>query len=843
MKAGVRSLGDLLSLMAEVSWSVNHSNETFNANDLMAKLEKSMNNARATFNKISSALDESRLEISYSYFDRKYYESFTVTIRRLLRHLTSIGSSCKQLLEFNAVDSINKESFKIFMREIESDFMQFVDLAMLDLRHVYNRLRTKESEEDTNVLSPWDYDVFGRERSNRFKDAAKKISHINIFTKQKSSDRKSKRLDALFPQIWKRKTEDQARASLLSATSQVRTDSIIEDNNEKGKETTFWGKFNDIFAHRKTSISSVGLSPTNTVSFKTINEAIEQLKMRQKQVVKDYLMQTNNDQMEETDVTVEDDIGTLVEGLSKSKTNGLIEELYCIFSFLLCLTMFGEKLDILSKKTRMMKKAKSLYVPFLWNDPQVRRSFSSINLLNRNEEDESGSIKSFDEPDSSRRASMNSLLSLTDIKLRFREFMERPRFSNFEIMLKSFKLIVLDLGYRLSVKFATPEYKYALRTAISVTLISLFGFDDDTYHFFYDWKGSWALFTVYVVMSPTIGASLSMGIWRIWGTLAGAISALLIWILIPGIKAEMGILQILCSIVVVWPLTFMRLYTKYSRIGIVALTTFSLILYGKVLDTIIHENNPQSNVSDIYQLALRRSVMIIVGVIACLLMSLVLFPYFAKVAARNELGKITQKLSLLFSKIVCVMTCQNDVELKVTTQDFLSLEFQIQNSIIKCQELLQYSSNEVTFDGHPFRGSLYKSLCQNSQNILDRLLSSRIAASQGFSDHFKKNVLLKLSKERRLFLGAVTLYFNVLHGTLLTREPMPPFLPDIEKSRHKVRKNLQAIPDVFITMMDLNDYHYLFISASFKEMFHDLDQMRICLQDLYGVRDDYLKLI
>ena len=43
-------------------------------------------------------------------------------------------------------------------------------------------------------------------------------------------------------------------------------------------------------------------------------------------------------------------------------------------------------------------------------------------------------------------------------------------------------------------------------------------------------------------------------------------------------------------------------------------------------------------------------------------------------------------------------------------------------------------------------------------------------------------------------------------------------MPDVEKARSMLRRRLQSIPDIFQRMVQLNDHHYLFMTASQREV-------------------------
>jgi hypothetical protein len=64
-------------------------------------------------------------------------------------------------------------------------------------------------------------------------------------------------------------------------------------------------------------------------------------------------------------------------------------------------------------------------------------------------------------------------------------------------------------------------------------------------------------------------------------------------------------------------------------------------------------------------------------------------------------------------------------------KNFLALEFDIQMDLLQCSELLAPSSTEFSFEGVEFPSPTYGLLLGQCQNILDGLLSNRLAAMVG----------------------------------------------------------------------------------------------------------------
>lgn len=65
------------------------------------------------------------------------------------------------------------------------------------------------------------------------------------------------------------------------------------------------------------------------------------------------------------------------------------------------------------------------------------------------------------------------------------------------------------------------QFRAALKMALAVLFLSVFAFIPTTTNFFFDWRMTWSVVTVMVVMSPYFSDSFTNGFWRFLGTITG----------------------------------------------------------------------------------------------------------------------------------------------------------------------------------------------------------------------------------------------------------------------------------------------------------------------------------
>jgi uncharacterized membrane protein YccC len=77
------------------------------------------------------------------------------------------------------------------------------------------------------------------------------------------------------------------------------------------------------------------------------------------------------------------------------------------------------------------------------------------------------------------------------------------------------------------------EFKFAFKTAVTITLMALPAFLEATQDIFYAYRMSWSMSSAIVVMSYSVGGTNAAGVYRILGTLGGALLAILVWYTFP----------------------------------------------------------------------------------------------------------------------------------------------------------------------------------------------------------------------------------------------------------------------------------------------------------------------
>ncbi|KAG0313563.1 hypothetical protein BGZ99_008744 [Dissophora globulifera] len=167
---------------------------------------------------------------------------------------------------------------------------------------------------------------------------------------------------------------------------------------------------------------------------------------------------------------------------------------------------------------------------------------------------------------------------------------------------------------------------------------------------------------------------------------------------------------------------------------------------------------------------------------------------------------------------------------------FQGVEQQLQIKLLKTSELLGISASEPRLKGE-FPMKLYKQIIQCCQNILDRIISMRMAA-QSISPEVLELVAGPLNDNRRDVVGALLLCFSILSSSLATKSPLPPYLPSARMARLRVIYNVRGLISAHQAITGQGHYTFIYYyaySSALKEVIQELELLAVLIEPLVGL--------
>jgi hypothetical protein len=340
-----------------------------------------------------------------------------------------------------------------------------------------------------------------------------------------------------------------------------------------------------------------------------------------------------------------------------------------------------------------------------------------------------------------------------------------------------------------------------------------------------------------VVMVPTVGGANLIALYRTGGTLFGSILACIVYTLF----SESGLMMSILGFFIALGCFYFILNTKYNRMGQFILLTYNLVALYK-----FNLKNFGKDDLNIIDIARYRTIAVVTGIIWGIYVTAYWWPYEARAELRKGLSQLIINMSWLYNKLVFIYSDRNDAansaslsshQLTVSSKEFMEMELFLQLSLIKLKELLSQTPNEPRMKG-PFPVESYNKIIIGCQNILDKLLSMRIAVTkEEWYTSIRNNFLLPISKERKDLVGSVLLYFYILAAALRLKTPLPPYLPPSEKARRRLVKKIRDLPVVKQRVVERNDVQYIIYYAYvlvMEDIIRELEKLGEIMKELFG---------
>ncbi|CEP16144.1 hypothetical protein [Parasitella parasitica] len=385
--------------------------------------------------------------------------------------------------------------------------------------------------------------------------------------------------------------------------------------------------------------------------------------------------------------------------------------------------------------------------------------------------------------------------------------------------------------WRMFSLFKLQKMRYAIKATVAAIILATPAFLESTSTWYREWRMEWALITLMVVMTPTVGGTNLVAIYRIYSTTLGCFVAMCFYLLFPD---NMYVL-ILCTWLFSIPNFWMILHHKHGKFGQFTLLAYNLVMLNKYNDRETHR-------IEVTRLALQRCVSIFVGVIFGLFATAYVWPYEARVELRKGVSDFLLRLAWLYKRLVSVysqrplpydstsLTVMEEIrtQRQHTSQVFMDVELSLQRTLLELQELLKQTPNEPRLKG-AFPAATYSDILASCQNITDKFASMRtVVLKDAWFEQVQHDFILPVSQERKEMVGNVLLYFYILASAMRLKTPLPPYLPPVRKAWESLITRLRQLPVVQSKQLLEKDHVYLFYYAYvtvLEDIIRDLDKL------------------
>ncbi|CEP15871.1 hypothetical protein [Parasitella parasitica] len=374
---------------------------------------------------------------------------------------------------------------------------------------------------------------------------------------------------------------------------------------------------------------------------------------------------------------------------------------------------------------------------------------------------------------------------------------KRERTDKAPVMLRIRYAIWLRLQY-----MSRYEFKFALKMAVAVLVLCVPAFVPASSGWYWSVRGQWAAMTVIAIMNPTSGGTVEASFWRIVGTLVGAFAG---WAALAAGDGSPYLLAVF-AVLLALPFFYVHLGSTYNKVGIVCLTTYMVVALSR------YAYPPEGET---------------IAATVCMV-----WPFVARHMVRKSIANCMDQLEDYYTFVMGVFLYHSP-ETAPADSDVVQgekLESKIQSAIDACSVLLELTDHEPRFRG-PFPKLFYKEMIVSMRNILDRLLSIRVALLQ-MPLVVKHDICDKEYRvERRDMIASMLLSFHTLASSLRSKTPLPVYMPSARAARKKLMEHRRRNKQKWVKFRNLT---WFAMACSTEEIVEELEYLCHLIRYIVG---------
>ncbi|KAK6360551.1 hypothetical protein TWF730_006691 [Orbilia blumenaviensis] len=345
------------------------------------------------------------------------------------------------------------------------------------------------------------------------------------------------------------------------------------------------------------------------------------------------------------------------------------------------------------------------------------------------------------------------------------------------------------LGYRIWKALRTfrrDDVKFAFKVGVGAAIYALPSYIPFTRPIYSHYRGEWGLVSYMIVMSMTLGATNTSGLYRFIGTIIGASAAVFSWWTFP----ELPLILALCGFVLSFLCFTLTLnYPAKASFSRFILLTYNITALYAYTISIKDEDEDDSDEGGkdpiITDIAIHRVLSVLAGVTWGLIISRYVWPISARKKLRDGLSVLWLRMALIWKRDplhYLVETAPTDVAAYMNITE----EIHLQQALLRLQSLLTQIPFEFRLKG-PFPIEDFSEILTNTQSMLDAFHGmSVIIAKEPQSSTREVEILAFTKNERAELCSRIFQLFYVLSSSMRSGFPLPETLPSIVRSRDRL---------------------------------------------------------
>ncbi|KAI9279412.1 hypothetical protein BC943DRAFT_355200 [Umbelopsis sp. AD052] len=381
--------------------------------------------------------------------------------------------------------------------------------------------------------------------------------------------------------------------------------------------------------------------------------------------------------------------------------------------------------------------------------------------------------------------------------------------------------------YEFKVWLLEPETLTVLKTSIGCILLALPAYFTSSAVWYNEWRGQWAVITLVFWMFPSSGLLIFGFFLRLLGTIIGSVLGIVVWEICQGVTYALAVVMFILNYIlyhIFFYKPFWRVCTLMTQITLILVVAYR---YNYVL---------QNNAEPVWEVAGKRCLLVVIGVVAASIMYCIPFPVTGRVELRYRLAQTVRDIGTLYSALI--YSFENvDANSHLDEQQrkkFAKLALSIQRQIALERTLLAHAKYEPPLRGK-YPQEKYAKLLDTVDNMADMVYAMG-ASLEKLPPFLREDLSRKAKEARKTYIATVMTGFKLVSAALAAKTSLPPYLHYPKDALREFGEKIRQVPNTDSSYFKDPGYTvfaaYFLNSGSFVM---ELQKLLEIMEDLVGI--------
>jgi hypothetical protein len=293
------------------------------------------------------------------------------------------------------------------------------------------------------------------------------------------------------------------------------------------------------------------------------------------------------------------------------------------------------------------------------------------------------------------------------------------------------------------------DIRFAFKVGTGAMLWAMFSFIPATRPFYFHWRGEWGLLSYMLVCSMTIGASNTTGLQRFFGTVLGAVLAIIAWIAAhenPWALGAFGwIVSLGCFYIIVG-----RGMGPMGRFVLLTYNLSALYAYSLSVKDDDDDDDEGGISPEIWEIVLHRMVSVLAGCLWGMIMTRVIYPISARKKLKHGTSLLWLRMGLIWKRDPLTILTEDDIR---SSYMDIRESLELQRFLSYLEGLRESASHEFELRG-PFRNKESKNILEATGRMLGAFHAMNVVIIKDLKASPGEAELLRYTREERMQLSA-----------------------------------------------------------------------------------------